>query len=588
MTDPADVQFLAACRLLAGLRSAGIRLVVISPGARSLPLALAARRVAGLRVLTARDERAAAFLALGAARASGVPAVTIATSGTAGAHWHPAILEADAAAIPLVALTADRPPELRARSAPQTVDQVDLFGRTVRLALEIGALGDPGLPGESLAASARIAVRAALGPPAGPVHLNVSLRKPLDPSDRALREEVPGDRPAIPVVAPQVLPAAAAVEAIAPRVAGARRLAIVAGPDVPWRGLPAGRLRELATRSGAVALCEAGSGAAWAAESGFPLVTAFEPLVRAPAARERLLPDVLIQLGPPPTSKGLDAWSGGRHAPERIVIAPAGIPDPWHDAAILAAEPLAGLAALLDAAQPASDPGWSRAWRDALQALERARDRILRSAPGSRPLDEPHTVARVLSRLASGRHVLLANSLPVREAELFVAERPEARSVITQRGASGIDGLIAGAAGAAVATGEPVLALLGDVAALHDLTSLLVLRELAAPVLVVVLDNRGGRIFEQLPFAGSGLEPAELETLCTMPPAIDFAAAGAAFGIPALRAADRSALDAALETAAGARGPFLLAIEVAPSSSARTTRALIDAVDAELRTADAP
>ncbi|RMF74481.1 MAG: 2-succinyl-5-enolpyruvyl-6-hydroxy-3-cyclohexene-1-carboxylic-acid synthase, partial [Acidobacteria bacterium] len=540
-------QFRAAGTLLAGLRDAGARIVVVSPGARSMPIALAARRVPGLETVAVRDERSAAFLALGAARSTGRPAVLLATSGSAGAHWHPAFVEADAAEIPLVGLTADRPPELRHRRAPQTIDQTDLFARHVRLALDLGALSDPDVPRAAFASAARVAVRAALGPPAGPVHLNASLRKPLEPPGELLdlRFDGPGDGPGIRP--PRCEPDPEAVGALAPRLAAAQRPAIVAGPVPACRALPADRVRELAARIGAVALCEAGSGATLGDGAGFPLVDAFEPIVRCPSAGSGLMPDLVIQLGPPPVSKGLDAWFAAPGAPARIVVAAHGVPDPWHAAHLLAADPLAGLEALAEAAGGADRAAWLARWERAVRAADEARGRALEEVPGQAGLRESRALAAVLARLAPGRHVLLANSLPLREAELFAPPPRTALSVITQRGASGIDGLVAGAAGAALATGAPVLAVLGDVAALHDVGSLHVLRDRALPVVVAVIDNRGGRIFEQLPAASSGLAAGEFEAALVMPPRVDLIAAGAAFGIPALRAGDAAALRAALD-----------------------------------------
>ena len=559
----AAVQALWAELAIASLAAAGVRELVISPGSRSTPLALAAAR-GELRTRVIIDERGAGFFALGAARAAGRPVALLCTSGTAAAHYYPAVIEAAMSGVPLVVLSADRPGELHGAGASQTIDQQRLFGGFVRRFDDAGVPDGAPLALRALRRKIVQAVAAARGPVPGPVHLNLPLRKPLEPAPpataaaRLAAAEVARLRAAPPQVAapPDVRVPDEAIAAAAAAIAGAPRGVIVAtaGPvgrralrDAVWR---------LAARTGYPVLAEAGSQlrfaprpAAVAAIDHFPLIVGD---AGAPA------PDLVIQLGGEPVAM---AWPGfvARRPPRRVILAEHGWPDGDSSAELVVAGALDDALARLADAAPAHPAGWADAWR----AAEADAAAAMRTARAAGPWSETDLVARVIDGLADGDQLALGNSLPIRVID-EAATGGRDLAVLTQRGAAGIDGLIAGAAGAAWATGRATTLILGDVSFAHDAGSL----PLAAglPLAIVVADNRGGRVFDALPLAGAGLDPAVYRALWLTPPALDPAAVAAGFGVAAHTVREPDDLSAIRTT----EGPRLIHAVVAPDGAAAT------------------
>ena len=582
----AEVQFQRARLLVGTLVRAGVERAVTSPGSRSTPLVLAALAAGGagmsrgLDLVSVIDERAAAFFALGQARATGLPSVLICTSGSAAAHYLPAILEAREAGLPLIVLSADRPVELMDCAAPQTTDQTKMFGTAVNSFVEID-LGGPMDP-LSLRALRRTAVQAVFRsrwPRGGAVHLNVRARKPLERPEAGERhpaaatvDELLGE--ALDVGAPSVGPDPYALDRAARLCRQAERGLIVAGPlplpppqareaDADVFGL-----RELARRTGFPLLAEAtsqsrfasgtaageaghladGLGAAWAARGGETL----------PA------PDLVLQVGAPPVSAGAQRLLEACAAPQ-IVLSDG----PWTDPAGLAsvflpgdvAASVAGVCSRLETAPPDSaGNGWSR---EVLALCRRFREAAAAPGTGSKDggFQDGHAARAAVEATPTGGLLMLGNSLPVRLVEDCVGRVERRIWVASQRGLSGIDGLVAGFLGSLSTGGFPAgVLLLGDVSLLHDLDGLTLASAYGdgPPAVIVVIDNGGGRIFERLPIASTELFRGPQGKHWLTPHGVDFAGLAQAFGLRYARADALHELVSELEAAASRRGVSLV------------------------------
>ena len=520
----------AAGALLAAFHGLGLRRLVLCPGSRSGPLALAAAALEphGLQLFTAIDERSAAFFALGLARADGLPAAVVTTSGTAVAELLPAAVEADRSALPLLLLTADRPERLKDCGANQTVNQEAFLLPVCRLLLQGPMAGLHGADDARLATMARTVWRHCLGLPAGPVHLNLPFEEPLHAAI--------GSAPPPPAIsrnnAPEtVLSADAPAPALDPDQPGV----IVAGP---WRrGAAAGfagALRRLCRRTGWPVLADPASGL-----RGLPLpvVAGYDALLADPA----LVPPVgqVLRLGSLPASRRLHDWLAGLEAIQELVS--EGDPrrlDPVNGGVRQCCDGLEAWEAALAPGEPgAASVALAGRWQRAEAALQAGLDREL--APEG-PLSEP-ALARWLQRqLPDGLPVMLANSSPVRDWESWAGSPARQRPVVSFRGASGIDGTLSLAAGLAAAWGT-VLLVTGDLALLHDGNGWLWRQELArrapaARLRMLLIDNGGGGLFEQLPIPRQGLD---FDRLFAMPQAVDPLALAAAHGVPARRGAER-------------------------------------------------
>lgn len=612
------------CDLLVGtLVDAGISLVVISPGSRSTPLvtSLASARSARwpsssstpLSLVTIIDERAAAFYALGAARATNQPVALVCTSGTAGAHYLPALIEAHLSQVPLLAFTADRPPELLDCGASQTIDQVHLFGRFVRQSFDLGPPTGSRPALRALRRKIAQATTLALGPHPGPVHVEVPLRKPLEavaPSteeDRALSMFAQSLRGPLPIAPPRLAPDAAALGELAAAIAAEPEGVIVIGA-MPTSfasrssiasGLasPSGRdlLVALAQRAGYPILVESGSQlrlrasassdpviATSTAGASSSLSAAFVDHIDLIPVADRPPPRIVIQLGAEPVAASWPQWELSRA--HRWVLAPTWA-DPSSTARVIIGDPTASIEALLAqvadrsaptssfasnastprASGPASlDIAPSRAsqlrirtsaWLDTWRELEVRAARAIDRSIADHPRSEGAAIRAAIAALRAGAMIQVGNSLPIRIIDhVAPSSRPSSDGglaketehlVITQRGAAGIDGLIASAAGATCA-GRPVLLVLGDVSFAHDVGGLMAARCAKAPLAILVVDNRGGQIFAGLPVAKAGLDASVIEEHWLTPPAIDPAAVANAFGITALTAATPSAITSAI------------------------------------------
>ncbi|MBX3156618.1 MAG: 2-succinyl-5-enolpyruvyl-6-hydroxy-3-cyclohexene-1-carboxylic-acid synthase [Deltaproteobacteria bacterium] len=573
-------------RLVAGtLADAGVATVVISPGSRSTPLTAAFHAEPGLELATIIDERAAAFYALGAARATGRPAAMVCTSGTAAAHYLPALVEASLAGVPLLAITADRPPELHACGASQTIDQVGIYGGFVRGAFDLGAPVASDLALRALRRKVIQAVTLARGPHAGPVHLEVPLRKPLEPAapatddERALARFAVELRSAMPTplaAAPRALPDPAAIAQLAADLAREPHGAIVAGA-MPASFAGARELvLALAARTGYPILAEAGSQLRFGPRpADVTFVDRFD-LIPTAALPE---PRVILQLGAEPVAAAWPAWLARIGHARRVLAGPV-----WHDpdssahAVVLGDVELALRAVdaqLRECSDPAARTAWAARWRDLDDTAAAAVERALAEHPRS----ETAAIRAALHALPVGAALQIGNSLPIRVVDHASGGASPARAVLTQRGAAGIDGLIASAAGATVA-GTPTLVVLGDVSFAHDLGGLLAARAARAPLAILVVDNGGGQIFSGLPVAGAQLGEAAFAQHWLTPPAVDARAVAAALGARVIHAPSPAAVAAGVAAAlAGPAGATVIHAEVSTSGARDVRRAAITGGD---------
>ena len=525
-----------ASALVEELARAGVERAVICPGSRSTPVALALLREPAITTASIVDERSAAFFALGAANATRKPVAVSCTSGTAAANLHPAVCEADEAGVPLIALTSDRPPELRGIGAGQTIDQIGLYGTAVRWFCEVGThdADDAGLL--HMRSTACRAVASALGDPRpGPVHLNLSWRDPLGPEQRAgdvtanSARALAGrgeDVPLIELYRPAAALRADEVEAIAADLAETDRGLIVAGRQ-PDPGL--GRaLAALSAVTGYPILAEPTSQVRRGAHDTGSVISAYDAIARArPAALD---PELILRFGDMPTSKPLRRWLGALDGCAQLVVDPHG---DWNEPTrkaglLLRAEPVAlaaGLAAAI--AQPVAASPWLDAWQ---RAEEAARHEVEAELAGLSELTEPGLQAALRDAYADGDLVYTASSMPIRDQESFIVPAPGEVLFLANRGANGIDGVVSSGAGAALATGRPTWVVLGDLALHHDTNGLAALRHVSTPVRLVVPNNDGGGIFEFLPQAEQ-VGRAEFEAIFGTPLGLDLAKLAELHGI---------------------------------------------------------
>jgi 2-succinyl-5-enolpyruvyl-6-hydroxy-3-cyclohexene-1-carboxylate synthase len=576
--DPTNANTALASAFVEELARGGVRQAVISPGSRSTPLAVALWRQSEIEVTVIVDERSAAFFALGAAQATDDPVAMLCTSGTAAANLHPAICEADESAIPLIALTADRPPELRGTGAGQTIDQVKLFGSAVRWFCEVGTHGadDAGLLHyRSVACRALAAARGAVRP--GPVHLNLPWREPLSPEpvEGAVTASDPlalAGRDGRPLTASTQIdlePSQFLLDEVAGHIGNAISGVIVAGRQLdPELREP---LAHLARATGFPILAEPTSQLRCGPHDRSLVITAYDLLLRDERFARATTPDLVLRFGEMPTSKPLRAWLAHSGA-DQLVVDPYG---GWNEptgraAALLRANPTelaAGWAARLEK----EERGPPRQWLEAERAASEAVDAELARLDS---LSEPALHRALGAAHRDGDLVYTASSMPIRDQEAFLPSAETDALFLCNRGANGIDGLVSSGIGAAHAGGRPATIVTGDLGLLHDLGGLAALRDVETPVRVIIVDNDGGGIFGFLPQAES-LADDEFEALLGTPRGVDAAKAADLFGLPHRRLESLDDLPDAL-----AAGTGLIEAKTSRQTNVDLHRRLTDRVSA--------
>jgi 2-succinyl-5-enolpyruvyl-6-hydroxy-3-cyclohexene-1-carboxylate synthase len=524
---------------------AGVTTAAVSPGSRSTPLALALAADDRIAVEVFLDERSGSFFALGAAKATGRPAVVLCTSGTAAAEFHPAVLEAFHARVPLLVCTADRPPELRDTGAGQAVDQIKLYGDSLRWFAEVGAPSPADATSSYWRSVAARAVAVAAGPPAGPVHLNLAFREPLVPSGTEIALPPGRDDGAPWVISAARLPQPdpADVDQLAFLIAAETRGVIVVG----WgAGVDPEAVERFAAAARWPVLADPLSGA----RQGPQAISTYDALLRSPAAAKSLRPDVALRLGAPLTGRAGSSWLDA--SVRQILVDPDSA---WLDpnrssAERMVADPTALLDAVTAQGPARAQSFWLSTWLSAERAARRDLDALLDSWP------EPFEgrVARdLVAGLPDGATLAVGSSMPVRDVESFARPRSGLR-FLSNRGVNGIDGFVSTVLGAAVA--GPVVALCGDLTFLHDAGGLLGASRRNVDATFVVLDNDGGGIFNFLPQAGID----NFEKLFGTPQGVDLAELAAVHGITTERVVKAGDLLPAVQRAMAAGGVRLVVV----------------------------
>ena len=504
----------------------GIRHAVISPGSRSTPLTMAFASHAGIEAIPVLDERSAGFFALGLAKQSGRPAVLLCTSGSAGSHYFPAIIEARESGVPLIVITADRPPEMRECASGQTIDQQKLFGDYVGFYHEL-AVPEAKLPLLAyLRQTVAHAVERALRPFLGPVHLNVPFRDPLAPVDDGSTRELAGKVDDSFFAHLGEPPVQVTRSTLWQRPTTARGL-IIAGP-----------MAQTANADGIVAkVMELSAALGWPvlADGLSPLrtqagvITAYDTILRNDASARDLSPRNVLCLGSWPTSKVLRGWLEASGAEILLVSAQAANRDALHGKTRQIVAPIDSLAV---SGERIRDDSYARAWAAAEKSARTALDRALENEPA---LVEPKVVAALTRHLPAGTPLAIANSMPTRDIEYFRGAGGPALAVAFNRGANGIDGTLSSALGLAHAAGTPAVLLTGDLALLHDTNGFLLRPQFRGSLTVVLINNSGGGIFEHLPVAK--FEPP-FETYFATPQAVEFSKLCAGYGVEHVRVRD--------------------------------------------------
>jgi 2-succinyl-5-enolpyruvyl-6-hydroxy-3-cyclohexene-1-carboxylate synthase len=561
--------------LIEELVRCGVTRFCLSPGSRCTPLTLAVAETPGAESIMHFDERGAAFYALGHARATGRPAALVCTSGTAAANYLPAVVEASNANVPMVVLTADRPPELLDTGANQTIDQIGLYGSHARWEAALPC-PDDAVPPEMVLTTVDQAVYRALRAPAGPVHLNCPFREPLVSTGAGVDFRTGGPsiagwakstKPYTAYERPLVMPNEAALGDIATRLNGATRGLVVIG--------------QLRAQADADAALELGRALGWPVlpdvASGLRLGTTapvlahhYDLLLLSESFRQSAAPDVVLHIGGPVTSKRLAQHLAAARPGAYIRVAdhPKRV-DPSHQVTLRVE---ADIAPFCEAVAPLVRECQDTDWLDLFAGGSQRLDALIEeSLNGLSSFSEPG-VARLVSRLIpEGHALLLGNSMPIRDMDMFGATDGHRIPVVANRGASGIDGLIATAAGYADGSGKPVTAVIGDLSALHDLNSLALLKKTTAPVTLVIINNDGGGIFHFLPVE----KRADVfEDYFATPHGLRFEHAARMFGLGYAAPESPEAFEAAHADAARSGAPGIIEVRTCRKENQKTHQEL--------------
>jgi 2-succinyl-5-enolpyruvyl-6-hydroxy-3-cyclohexene-1-carboxylate synthase len=554
-----------AAALLDELARAGVREVCICPGSRSTALAMAAAEHASLRCWSQIDERSAGFFALGAAKATRAPTALICTSGTAAANFYPAVIEAYHAHVPLIVLTADRPPELREWGAGQTIDQVRLYGTHVRWFAEAAVPdGGPGMHGYARELGCR-AVAEASGPPAGPVHLNLPFRDPLTPSpteDESVVDTAGRDNRSYTRVCRSAhTPKDADLDRLAEIVNSCERGVIACGPMDAEPELCAA-IADLASALRWPILADPTSQLRSGAHNrGAPVLGNSDLFLRDERVARTLEPEVVLLFGGTPVSKSQRLWLEGHEPDHFILVNPdAGWSDPAHLASeLFRVDPLALCEALTRRVSPSKrESRWLERVLHAEACTVGAVERLVFEEDD---LFEPRAIRELAEALPDGAIIYVSNSMPVRDLDAFLPVSTRPLRVLANRGANGIDGMISSALGAAASQPQPVVLLTGDLALLHDVGALQAARRHSLNLSVVVFDNDGGGIFSYLPIADRA-KPEVFETHFRTPHGADLGGIVSGFGAEFARISSWEHFRASLKSALTAPGVSVIEIPV--------------------------
>jgi 2-succinyl-5-enolpyruvyl-6-hydroxy-3-cyclohexene-1-carboxylate synthase len=575
----ANLRFARA--LVGELHLAGVAAAFVCPGSRSTPLALAIAERDGLRHSVHVDERSAAFQALGFAKASGRPVVLLCTSGTAGANFLPAVAEADRSRVPLVVLTADRPPELRAWGAAQTMEQRTLYAGFTRWSEEAPCPSERSAAISYACALGRRAVLEATGPAPGPVHLNLPFREPLLPASiEAAVQGVDATRPWPLAVQDGEYPLAD-LDGLAQELRGIERGVLVFGPD-SWDPKLGDAVHALARALDWPVLADPASGLRAGEPQADCIIHGADLLLRDATVAAALVPQLIVRCGGQPTSAAINGWMA-RHATADVwLVDPAnGFRDPQHRAtrALRASSRQFCRQLSMAATGPAVRGGeWHSRWR---QADRVARAGAVAACDAERRFLAPHLARAIWAALPDGATFYAANSMVIRDIDAFADHRVARLRLLANRGVNGIDGMVSSALGAAAALGRPTVLWCGDLALLHDVSGLLAGTMQEADLTIVVSNDDGGGIFEYLPAARTLPRPV-FERMFAVPHGLDICGLARGLGWQAVRVDSAAAFTHRL-TQAFAGGRHLIEVPVDRAANTAFHATVNAAVSTRLR-----
>jgi 2-succinyl-5-enolpyruvyl-6-hydroxy-3-cyclohexene-1-carboxylate synthase len=556
--------------LAAELAAAGLEAACISPGSRSTPLTVAFADHPDVTVYSHLDERSGAFFALGRGRRTGCPTAVVCTSGTAAANFHPAVLEASEGRVPLLVLTADRPPDLQDSGANQTTDQEKLYGDAVRWYRTLPEPEAEARKLRSLRVTAARAVGEATGTPAGPVHLDVPFRKPLEPTP--VEGEVPADPdpgteralegrdgPFVATMRGHLEPDGEDVTRLAGAIGGADRGLVVAGPADP--PVPdAGALARFLEATGFPVLADPLSGYRFGEHvPSLPVCGGYDSYLDGVDWPD---PEFVVRVGASPTSKVLRKYLAATGA-RQVVVDPAG---GWREAEFTATDlVVAEPTALFDRLAEAITEGGTAAWRERFEAAERRYWSLVADAC-TEEFFEGAVLHEVVRSVPDPTTLVVSNSMPVRDLDRFGRPRTAAVTALGNRGVSGIDGVTSTALGAGSATTDPLVFVTGDLAYYHDMNGLLATLRCGVDATVVLVNNDGGGIFHKLPI--SEFDPPFTEQFRT-PHGLDFEPTGDLYEFAFSGVESREELAEAVSESTGTAGTRVLEVHTDGEASHR-------------------
>lgn len=500
---------------------AGTKHAVVSPGSRSTPLAMLMAEHVGIDVWLHVDERSAAFFALGMAKAKNEPVAIVCTSGTAAANYFPAVIEANLSRIPLIVITADRPPELRDSGAPQTIDQVHLFGRYPKWFVDMALPENRADLLNYARISARKAVSTTLSAPSGPVHLNFPFREPLTPdlSLPSLWEAGRHDNAGISSVSEGRLHCHDdVIENILTQLTETDRGLFVCGPNSDASYTEA--IVKLAGHLQYPILADPLSQLRTGHHDKTLIIDCYDAFLRSPDIAERLQPEIIIRFGAMPVSKAFLQFAQ-RHKQTKQMIVDDG--KGWRDPTLAASDYVFADAdifcrQLIGRIEAAGKTRLESSWAQKWQQINTISKERIRSTRFER-LFEGHVMLETIERLPEGTTLYVGNSMPVRDLDTFLLNRDEPLVTMANRGANGIDGVVSTALGVSTIT-QPLVLVIGDLSFYHDLNGLLAAKLYDLNATIIVLNNDGGGIFSFLPQAK--LENDHFEPLFGTPIGLNF------------------------------------------------------------------
>jgi 2-succinyl-5-enolpyruvyl-6-hydroxy-3-cyclohexene-1-carboxylate synthase len=518
----------------------GVRHAVVSPGSRSTPIALEIANRQEIEMHIFHDERSAAFAALGIAKASGIPAILVCSSGTAAVEFHPAVVEAHHSEVPILICTADRPAELQGVGAPQTIDQQNLYGVSVRKFVNAEVADES--ESHTWRKIARDLFATSLGKVRGPVHLNLRFREPL----MGVATSLPPRHERSAMIADKVdLPSARSLRKLK-KALNFKNGVIIAGPE----NYQIESIFRLAQTLSWPVLADPRSGAR--VPSKF-VVAAADSILRDEDFAKKLQPQVVLRFGTLPASKVVNSWLASSGAKQIVITTTPTLADPDQLCALHIVGEIDELCAELvsDRTNGQNDRGdfsWLDLWDTAESSAQKSINAALADEPG---LSEPGVARALYGLLPEASNLVVSSSMPIRDVEWFAAPRTGLR-VHANRGANGIDGVVSTAVGIALATRQPTTLLIGDIALLHDVNGLIGLVSREIDLRIVVIDNNGGGIFSFLPQAQT-LELTKFEKIFGTPHGVNLKMVAQAHQINTYEVANMSDFAEVLSQ----RGPWL-------------------------------